>query len=118
DRADRPCPHREDIADNPADAGSGALERLDGAGVVVGLDFEGNRQSVTDVDDTGVFFAGANEDLAGLGGKRLKQRATVLIRTMLAPHDGENAELSISRFAAEDTLYLFVLVGREVMLPH
>ena len=38
---DRPRADREDVAQDPADAGGGALERLDRARVVVGLDLEG-----------------------------------------------------------------------------
>ena len=48
---DRPRPHREDVAQDPADAGRGALVRLDGRGVVVRLDLERDRQPVADRDD-------------------------------------------------------------------
>ena len=43
---DRPRADREDVAQDAADAGGRALERLDRARVVVGLDLEGDRQPV------------------------------------------------------------------------
>ena len=51
---DRPGAHRDDVAHDAADAGRGALERLDVARVVVGLDLEGDRPALADVDDAGV----------------------------------------------------------------
>ena len=45
---DRPSPEREDVAQDPADAGRRPLERLDRARVVVGLDLEGDRPAVAD----------------------------------------------------------------------
>ncbi len=69
--------HGEDVAEDAADAGGGALVGLDIGGVVVGLDFEGAGPAVADVDDAGV-FAGALDDGAGAGervplvGRRLR----------------------------------------------
>ena len=90
-RADWPSAHREDIADNPSHARRGALKGFDRAGVVVRLDLEGNRDSVADIDDASVFFAGANEDFGRFGGEGSEQRAAVLIGTVLAPHYRKNA---------------------------
>jgi len=40
------APHGENIADDAADTGRRALERLDGTGVVVRLDLKGNREAI------------------------------------------------------------------------
>jgi hypothetical protein len=50
EHGDRPRADREDVAQDAADAGGGALERLDRARVVVRLDLERDRQPVADVD--------------------------------------------------------------------
>ncbi len=59
--------HGEDVAQDAADAGGRALERLYIGGVVVRLDLEGAGPAVADVDDAGV-FAGPLDDAAGAGG--------------------------------------------------
>ena len=51
---DRPRAHREDVADDAADAGRRALIRLDERRVVVRLDLEGGGEAVADVDGAGV----------------------------------------------------------------
>src|SRR5260370_640030 len=53
--------HGEDVAEDAADAGGGALEGFDVAGVIVGFDFEGGDEAVTDVDYASV-FAGTLHD--------------------------------------------------------
>src|ERR1043166_1880249 len=69
---DRAGAHGEDVAYDSAHAGGGALERFDGAGMIVGLDLEGDSESVADVDDAGVFLPGADEDSVGLRGEGLE----------------------------------------------
>jgi hypothetical protein len=51
---DRPRPHGEDVAQNAADAGGGALIGLDVARMVMALHLEHDRESVADVDDAGI----------------------------------------------------------------
>ena len=51
----RPRAHREDVADDAADAGRRALVRLDERGMVVRFDLEDGGQAVADVDGAGVF---------------------------------------------------------------
>jgi len=51
---DRPRPHGEDVAQDAADAGRGALIGLDIARMVVALHLEHNRQTIADIDDTGI----------------------------------------------------------------
>src|SRR6185295_1333005 len=52
---DRSGAHREDVAQDAADAGGGALERLDVRGVIVALDLEDDGPAVADVDRAGIF---------------------------------------------------------------
>ena len=77
----------ENIAQDTAHAGGGALEGFDCAGMVVGLDFEGDGEAVADVDDPGVFLASTDEDAIRLGREGAQQRLGVLVGAMLAPHD-------------------------------
>ena len=58
ERGDRTRAHREDVADDAADAGRRALVGLDRAGVVVRLHLEGDRPAVAHADDARV-LAGA-----------------------------------------------------------
>ena len=92
------------------------MERLDGTGVVVRLDLESNREAIPYIDDAGIFFAGAYENSGRFCGKAFEQRAAVFVGTMFAPHDGENAELGISRFAAKDGFDFIVFLRRQVVL--
>ena len=69
---DRPRAEREDVAQDAADAGGRALEGLDRARVVVGLDLEGDRQAVADVDRAGV-LARAHQHALALGRQRAQQ---------------------------------------------
>ena len=55
--------HGENVAKDAAHAGGGALKGFNGAGVVVALDLHHDGQTVADVHDAGVLFAGADEDL-------------------------------------------------------
>ena len=69
---DRPRAHREDVAQDAADAGGRALERLDRARVVVRLDLERDRQPAADVHRAGV-LARAHDDVRPLGRQRAQQ---------------------------------------------
>jgi hypothetical protein len=60
---DRARAHRDDVADDAADAGRGALERLDVARVVVRLDLEGDGPALADVDDARVLAHADHEAL-------------------------------------------------------
>ena len=59
--------HSEDVADDAAHAGGGALQGFYGGGVVVGFHLEHDRQAVADVDGAGVFRAGPGQDAGGAG---------------------------------------------------
>jgi len=55
--------HRENVANDSANAGGRALKRLDRARVIMTLDLERNRPAVTNVDDAGIFFASLDENV-------------------------------------------------------
>ena len=111
-----PRAHREDVADDAADARGRALERLDGAGVVVAFHLEGDAPAVADVDDAGVFLARLDEHARAVGGEFPQFEARVFIRAVLAPHHGEDAQFGEVRRAAEDGLDARVFLGREAVL--
>ena len=98
---DRPRAHREDVAEDAADAGGGALKRLDERGMVVRFDLEDGREAVADVDDAGV-LAGPLQHLRTLGRQLLQMHARALVAAVLAPHHREDAELGEVRLAAEE----------------
>ncbi len=109
---DRAGAHREDVADDAADAGGRALVGLDVRRVVVRLDLEGDRVALADVDHTGVL---ADADEHGVrGGRLLAELAQVhlgaLVRAVLRPHDRVHRELGAGRAAAEDLADPGVLV--------
>ena len=110
--------HRENVANDSADAGRRALERLDRARVIVALDFERDRPAVADVDHAGVFFARPNENVRAGCRKFFQLAPRVFVGTMLAPHDRENSQLGEIRLAAENFLDAFVFFRRETMFAH
>ena len=61
--------HRENIANDSADAGGGALEWFNRARMIVGFDLERDRPAVTDIDHAGVFFACLHQNVWAGGGK-------------------------------------------------
>jgi len=71
-QGDRPSTHRDDVAQDPADAGRSALERLDRRGVVVRLDLERDRFALAEVDHACV-LTGAQQDTFTRGGKPLQE---------------------------------------------
>jgi len=112
----RPGTHGEDVADDAADPGRRALERLHRARVVVRLDLEGDGHAVAHVDDARVLLARPHEDLLALGREGLQHRPGVLVGAVLRPHHREDAQLGVRRLPPEDLEDLLVLVRREVVL--
>ena len=70
---DRPGAHREHVAQDPADAGRGALVRLDRGRVVVGLDLERDREPVADRDHARL-LPHPGDDVAARRRQRRQQR--------------------------------------------
>ena len=97
---DRPGAEREHVAEDPADPGRGALERLDRARVVVRLDLEGDRPAVADRDRPGVLARPHQHPLA-LGRQPAQQLARVLVGAVLGPQQAEHRQLDVVRLAAE-----------------
>ena len=106
---DRPRAHREDVADDAADAGRGALIRLDERRMVVRLDLEDGREALADVDRARV-LAGPLEHLRSLGRQRPQMHPRALVAAVLGPHHREDAELGEVRLAAEERDDALVLV--------
>ena len=59
----RPSAHGENVANDPANPGSCALERFDRAGVIVTFHFERDGPAVADIDHAGVFLTGLNQNV-------------------------------------------------------
>ena len=64
-RRDRTSAHREDVAQDSADARSGSLKRFDERWMVMRFDLEGRTPAVADIDDAGIFARRHNHALAG-----------------------------------------------------
>ena len=115
-REHRPRAHRENVADDPAHARRRALERLDGARVIVRLHLERHRPPVADVDDARIFLARLHEHERPRRREFPQLALGVLIRAVLAPHHREHAQLRDVRIAPEDALDAGVfLVGEAVL---
>ena len=107
--------HREDVADDAADAGGRTLVGLDVRRVVVALHLERDRVALADVDDAGV-LADAGEHLAGARllrdlGELLEVHLGGLVGAVLAPHHRVHRQLGAGRPAPEDLADAGVLVG-------
>ena len=106
----RPRAHRDDVAQDPADAGRGALERLDRRGMVVRLDLERDGDTVAEVDHARVLARPLENTLAARR-EPPQERRGVLVAAVLGPEQREHRELEIVRKPAEqvaDTVELAV----------
>ena len=92
---DRPRAHREDVANDAADAGRRALVRLDEGRMIVRFDLEDGSQAVADVDGAGVLARALQHPLARRR-QRLEMHARALVAAVLRPHHREDAELGRS----------------------
>ena len=114
---DRPRAHSEDVAQDSADAGGRALERLDERRVVVRFDLERAGPAVADVDDAGVLSRALHDALAARG-QPLQVDARGFVGAVLAPHHAEDAEFGQGGLASAQKLADFlVFVERESVLP-
>ncbi len=94
--------HGKNIAHDAAHAGGGALIGFDGARVVVRFDLEGDRQTVSDVHQTGVLFAGFFQR-AGAGTGQLFQLGDgVLVAAVFGPHNREDTQLGVGGRTSQD----------------
>ena len=106
--------HREDVAQNAADAGGRALIGLDIARVVVALHLEHDRLAVADVDDAGV-FARPLDHPGRLGRQALQMQPRGFVRAMLVPHRRENPEFGEARDPADEFQDALIFVRLEPM---
>ncbi len=109
-RRDRPRAHREDVAQDAADAGRGALMRFDIGGVVVALHLEDDRLIVADIDDARIFARPADH-LWPRGRQGAQPFLRALVGTMLVPHRREDAKLRETRRTPDDLQDARVFVG-------
>lgn len=95
---DRARPHGEDVPRDSADTRGRALVGLYVAGVVVGLDLEGDRPAVPDVDDTGLLAdtgqQGATWGVLAEFAEPAQVNLARLVGTVLRPHDGVHRQLT------------------------
>ncbi|CDZ90877.1 hypothetical protein RHRU231_760036 [Rhodococcus ruber] len=111
---DRTGTHRHDVADDAADTGRGTLVRLDVGRMVVGLDLEGDRPAVADVDDAGVLTDAREHRGPHLVGGGLPEVPQVhlggLVGAVLGPHHRVHGQLGIRGTTAQDLPDAGVLV--------
>ena len=109
---DGPRAHRDDVAQDPADARRRSLERLHGRRVVVALDLEGDREPVAEIEDARV-LARALQDARTRRRQPLEQERRVLVAAVLRPEEREDGELEVVRFAFEQCADSLELLVRE-----
>src|SRR5207253_2585835 len=115
EHSDGPGAHGEDVAQDAADAGRGALERFNVARVVVRLDLEHSAQAVADLDHTGV-LSRALQHLRAASWQAAKVDLARLVGAVLAPHYAEDAEFSQVGLTPQDGQHARVLFGRQAVV--
>ena len=111
----RPGAHGENIPEDSADTGCGALERLDKRWMVMGLDLESNGEPVADIDDSRI-LARTLKHRWPLRRQPAQMHARALVAAVLAPHHAENTELRQVGLAFKDIDDLFVFgLGQAVL---
>src|SRR5205807_1885246 len=92
-----PRPHRKNVTNDSAHARRCALEWFDRTWMIVRFDLESDCPAVADIHHASILFTGFNEDIR-TGSREFSQFfARAFVGAMLAPHDGENPELSEAR---------------------
>ena len=107
--------HGEDVAQDAAHAGRGALVGLHRRRVVVRLDLERHGPAVGEPQDPRV-LARPLDHLGARGGQRLEDRLGVLVGAVLAPQGGEDAQLGEGGRTPEQCFDAGVLGGGQVVL--
>ena len=106
----RTCTHGEDIAQNSAHPSGSSLKRLHCAGMIVGLDLEGQSQTIPSIHHARILFSRLYQ-YGRAGGRKFFQLPTrVFVGAMLTPHDREHAEFVFVRLAAKAPLDPSVLL--------
>ena len=115
EQRDRPRAHRDDVAEDAADAGGGALERLDGRRVVVALGLERDGEPVAEVEHAGVLPRPLQHARAAAR-QPLQEQRRVLVAAVLRPEQREDGQLEMVRLTLEQLLDARVLPVREAEL--
>ena len=115
EKRDRPRAHRDDVAEDAADPGRGALERLDRGRVVVALRLEGDGEPVTEVEHAGV-LTGALQHPRAARRQALQEQRRVLVAAVLRPEQREHGQLEMVRLPLQQLLDADVLPVREAEL--
>ncbi len=84
--------------------------------MVVALDLEDHRESVSDVHQSGILFPGPDEQPPSAPGQRLHHRDGILVAAVLAPHDAVDPEFRIGRHAPQDPENPLVLFLRHSVM--
>ena len=109
EQGDRSGAHGENVAEDAADSRSCPLEGLDGRGMVMALDLEGQALTLTEIDHTRI-LSGSHQDAGTAGGELGQQGSGIAIAAVLGPHDAEHAQLSPVGGAAQAP-HDFVVIG-------
>jgi hypothetical protein len=96
----RPCAHRDDVAQDPADPRGRPLERLDRRGMVVRLDLERDRLALAQIDHARVLARPLQYALPGRG-EPLQQPRRVLVPAVLGPEQREDRQLEVIGLALQ-----------------
>ena len=79
------------------------------------LHLENRRLTIANVDDARILPRAANHPL-GLGRQLLEVQARALVRAMLAPHHGEDAQFEQIGLAAQRVQHALVFLGAQPVL--
>ena len=109
---DRARAHGDDVAEDSADPGRRALERLDRGRMVVALDLEGGRLAVAQVDHACV-LARALEDARAVGREAAQEERRMLVAAVLRPEEREDGQLERVRIPLEQVADTFVFPVRQ-----
>ena len=111
--------HGDDVADDPAHAGSRTLVGLNETRVVVGFNFEGDGQAVADIHHACV-LADADQQGLGLGGL-LAELPQVhfgrLVGAVFTPHHRVHGQLGVGGSTPQDVADALVLVVLQAQIP-
>ena len=111
---DRSRAHGEDVAQDAANACGRALIGLDVARVVVALHLEDHGLAVADIDHAGIFARPLDHPWR-LGRQAPQMDARGLVRAVLIPHRGKDAELGEGRHPPDQLQNPLILVRLEAM---
>ena len=100
EQGDRSRAHRDDVAEDSADTGRSALERLDRRRVVVALDLEADGLAVAEIEHSRI-LTWALQDAFTRRGQSLQQEGRVLVAAVLRPEEREDRQLEVVRLALE-----------------